>query len=210
MSKEKPILFSTAMVQKIKCGQKTQTRRVVKIPSWTWDKYDDLQLDKHGNLLAVTRKAKQLAIIEAPYAVGDILWVRETWGIGIQLAGGIAYKADYVDKDYSPLADGETWKPSIHMPKGVARIFLKVTGVRAERLQDITIGDCMKEGADYGRVFKGALGDESVQEGKYWNMLYIPRIFEKLWDSLNADRGYGWAANPWVWVVEFEAVEARG
>ena len=75
----KPIIFSTEMVQVILEGNKTQTRRVVKIPSWTQDKLDDMRLGRNGELLAVSRKTKGWEPIKQPYAVGDVLWVRETW-----------------------------------------------------------------------------------------------------------------------------------
>lgn len=115
------------------------------------------------------------------YNVGDILYVRETWGIGIQLAGLVLYKADYLDKK-APLADGEKWKPSIHMPKDIARIFLKITNIQHEKIQDIT-------------------EKESIHEG-----LNSKEDFIKLWDILNNKRGFGWNNNPDVWVITFKKI----
>lgn len=116
---------------------------------------------------------------KAPYRPGDILYVRETW---TQVPdGGYVYKASVECPD----AWKGTWYPSIHMPKEAARLFLRVKDVRVERLQDITDEDIVAEGLEIGCYF------------------------EDLWDSTvkPADRDrYGWASNPWVWVVEFERI----
>ena len=189
----KPIIFSTEMVIAILEGRKTVTRRVVKIPSWTWDKYDDLQFDSAGNLVAMHRKHRYGMAIKQPYAVGDVLWVRETWNIA---NGRYSYKADWMDFDLSEAFGGRfgslvpVWKPSIHMPRDVARLFLRVKSVRAERLQDISDSDAHAEGMD--------------------SPSYPIIQFKDLWNSLNDDRGYGWEVNPWVWVVDLEKIEAGG
>lgn len=185
----KPILFNTEMVQAILGDRKTVTRRVIKpqpiagirksvfVPSGIED--------GHG------REIKLL------YKVGDILYVRETFCEvpyeyeHIPIEGGhitvtkIAYKAD-AEVDYTGI-----WKPSIHMPKEAARIFLKVTDVRVERLQDITPNDIDREGTPFGLTIAPYDG------------------FSRLWNELNTKRGYGWEANPWVWVIEFERVEVE-
>lgn len=126
-----------------------------------------------------------------PCDPGDILWVRETWNYG---EGEYRYKADDV------MPDGwhtTAWRPSIHMPKEAARIFLRVKDVRAERLQEITAAECLREGIE--PEAKNHVGQEFAQG-----------MFHDLWDSTvkPADRDiYGWAANPWVWVIEFELCE---
>lgn len=205
MSKEKPILFSTEMVQRILSGDKAQTRRAVKIPSWTWDKHDDLTLAENGALAANVKGEKGLCAINPPYAVGDVLWVRETWGIGIQMAGTVVYRTDYAEGRVSPLADGEVWKPSIHMPKDVARLYLEVVSVRAERLQDISETDALAEGSHK------AVWPVNAQEGdKMQRPPTYKNGFSWIWDGLNAERGLGWEANPWVWVVEFAVKPVGG
>jgi len=173
---EKPILFSTEMVQAILSGRKTQTRRVIKEPCdygcITGDCDHDVQ-DQCDN-----------AILNAsPYGKpGGKLWVRETWRSDNT---GYAYKASSYDK-------GFLWKPSIHMPRRAARIILEVTDVRVERLQDISGKDAAAEGiqsvSKYGQ-------DADVSD------------FADLWDSINKKRGYSWASNPYVWVVEFKRID---
>ena len=187
----KPILFNTEMVRAILDGRKSCTRRLVKFlpgenPQWTGYIKDGLML-YNGKNKACVRKA--------PYQPGDILYVRETWSEGYE-EGTYIYRAD--DK----LADLPTFKesskliyhPSIHMPKEAARIWLKVTDVRVERLQDITSEQICREGVEveYPHVLSG-------EEKRY--------AFSALWNSTikkaDLDR-YGWNANPWVWVIEFE------
>lgn len=168
---EKPILFSTPMVQAILDGRKTMTRRVVKSTE-SWVKEFDLPKPK--------------------YQVGNVLWVRETWAPGCM--GGYIYKAghQYAER----LQELKQWKPSIHMPKLAARMFLRVTDVRGERVQDITEDDAIAEGVQARN--DTACGGTSARIA-----------FAELWDSLNEKRGYGWSNNPWVWVYEFEVLKTR-
>lgn len=174
MSKILPILFNTEMVRAILDGRKTCTRRLVKP-----------QPTAHYGTLC----------IKSPYQPGDILYVRETW---MDYAGLIMYKADCNKYKLESLNfAGFGWKPSIHMPKNVARIWLKVTDVRVERLQEITSEQICREGVEteYPHVLNG-------EEKRY--------AFSVLWNSTikksDLDR-YGWHANPWVWVIEFEQCE---
>ncbi|WP_347558517.1 hypothetical protein [Robbsia sp. KACC 23696] len=128
-----------------------------------------------------------------PYATGQRLWVRETWAQPVLLdPGPTFYRADYpacVPAHYEnvPPAEAITWKPSIHMPRALSRITLEVTDVRAEQLQQCTNGNAWAEGCP---------------EEENWPLDW----YRALWDSLNADRGHGWDANPWVWVVAFRRV----
>ena len=196
----KPILFNTEMVQAILDGRKTVTRRKIDrdITNFCDVEVDGMLLDYqncHGDFINPIDLCR--------YKVGDILYVRETWSIhecvkcqaGIPALGGeckceYVYRASYGATDFR-------WKPSIHMPKEAARIFLKVTDVRVERLQDITEEDAIAEGMSKtlvdGVVFISAKGN-----------------FHVLWDSLNIKRGYGWDTNPWVWVIEFERINKGG
>ena len=193
----KPILFNTEMVRAILDGRKTCTRRLVRFlpgenPQWTGYIRDGLMLYNGRN---------EPCIIKVPYQPGDTLYVRETWcGLPVNEAGHIRGHTIYYYK-----ADGElrpkgwrgTWHPSIHMPKEAARIWLKVTDVRVERLQEITSEQICREGVEveYPHVLNG-------EEKRY--------AFSRLWDSTikksDLDR-YGWNASPWVWVIEFERCE---
>jgi hypothetical protein len=120
--------------------------------------------------------------IRTPYQPGDILWVRETWSR--METGQYLYKADN-EKPVSFLG----WRPSIHMPREAARIFLRVTGVRVERLQDISYADVIAEGIPYGHA-------EHTKFRAVWESTLKPK-----------DRPtYGWEANPWVWALEFERI----
>ncbi len=169
----KPILFNTEMVRAILDGRKTCTRRIMK-PQPT---------AHYGTHCAIP-----------PYQQGDILYVRETWckGSWMNEKERYYYKAD--DNDFLC-----TWHPSIHMPKEAARIWLRVTGVRVERLQDIDGKGCVKEGIEEEPLKD--VGDE-----------FVKGMFHDLWDSTikksDIDR-YGWDANPWVWVIEFERCEKQ-
>lgn len=167
----KPILFNTQMVRAILDGRKTCTRRIVK-PQPT---------AHYGT-----------QCIKPPYQPGDILYVRETWSLRFD-GEKYFYKADKnTSREEKRLLDYNDvkWRPSIHMPKEAARIWLKVTNVRVERLQNITEDGAEVEGCfDYTST---ALG------------------FPDVWDSTikksDLDR-YGWNTNPWVWVIKFERCE---
>lgn len=189
---KKPILFNTEMVQAIMEGRKTQTRRVIKLDLGLadTDKNDSSYLkipDEYGDY----HDAKDLC----RYRVGDILWVRETWQDLSDNEGEYVYLADgdkgLQDKDWGVITTKDIkWNPSIHMPRKAARIFLKVTDVKVERLQDITEEQAIKEGVKaYGQ--NNCSGTSA-------------RIaFAELWDSIGKSE-YEWRANPWVWVIEFE------
>lgn len=175
--KKRPILFNGEMVRAILAGRKTQTRRVVKP-------------QPHNPGLQAWLEEVSDGFIRSPYGVpGDRLWVRETWncietGIKTQRQDWVRYRA----------TDGEElyWKPSIFMPRWASRITLTITGVRVERVQDISSDDCRAE---------GLTPDSEI------SLLWRENIRDKyrdLWNSINAKRGYGWDTNPWVWVISFE------
>ena len=204
----KPILFNTEMVRAILDGRKTCTRRLVRFlpgknPQWTGYIRDGLMLYNGRN---------EPCIIKAPYQPGDILYVRETWQYLYELDGneqviedtGKYYYAatdtipfdTYVDEN-GVTHDHAPWRPSIHMPKEAARIWLKVTNVRVERLQDITSEQIYREGTEVEEPF--VLNGE---EKRY--------AFSVLWNSTikksDLDR-YGWDANPYVFVIEFVKID---
>lgn len=168
----KPILFSTPMVQAILNGKKTQTRRIIK---------------KLGVLDVISQGFIDNAITLGKYQVGDILWVRETWrpkSHNIPTGWRYEYKAT-AKEDGNPM--DEPWKPSIFMPKDACRIFLKVTKIRIERLQDITDSDIVKEGAaSFGCCTKRL----------NWQLL---------WEKISGIEN--WKSNPWVFVYEFERTD---
>lgn len=206
---EKPILFNTEMVKAILEDRKTCTRRVIKKKYSNTD--IDFHEDKYGKrLVEIQNDAPKPIVhpdgsktvhlvaceeIKKPYKVGDILYVRETWcdvekdfrkddDIDIGDCKYIFKVDDNGEKH--PLIEGyiKRWRPSIHMPKEAARIFLKVTSVRPEKLQDITEDQIKKEGI---REEFPPLAQDAFQE---------------LWDSTTKE--YRWRLNPWVWVIEFE------
>lgn len=188
--KEKPILFSTPMVQAILEDRKTKTRRVMtpqpvidNSNMWNWK---DCQW-MNGGLGFPASGIED----HAKYLPGDILWVRETWNEAFK-DNACTQHAHYIYRTDSPGI--ERWRPSIFMPKEAARIFLRVKNVRVERLQEISEVDAQAEGIKIGRDFPGC-GNACVN---------YRTAFSLLWDSINAKRGFGWDTNPWVWVYEFE------
>lgn len=225
----KPILFNTEMVRAILDGRKTCTRRLVRFlsgenPQWTGYIRDGLMLYNGKN---------EPCVRKAPYQPGDVLYIRETW---TEECEKYYYRADY-DSDYldpcetlsggypascrnHPGCDGCMatstrihWRPSIHMPKEAARIWLKVTDVKVERLQEMKPVDVIKEGAypdcwDCLNTY-----EESGSQCCYGTEEQCSQCdgvmmeWEKLWNSTikKSDLdSYGWDANPWVWVIEFE------
>ena len=208
MGRELPMLFNTEMVQAIQGGRKTATRRLVKykynntVIRRKTDKYGtrlieiqkDVEGETHGKNPDGSTRRRLLPYIEKepPCKKGDLLYVRETWSC--EGDGCYLYRADYGEKQ----AERITWRPSIHMPKQAARIWLKVTEVRAQRLSEMRIRDFLREGAvippeaynDPANACRQARGE-----------------FSRIWDStLKREElaGYGFATDPWVWAIEFE------
>ena len=203
--KEKGIIFNTNMVQAILANKKRMTRRPVKPqPQLNVDMcYNDNKICQKDVCYGCMTKRVH-GFKNAPYKVGQVLYVREAWGIGIQLAGGIIYKTDYTDRK-APLADGEKWKSPINMPKAAARIWLKVTGVRTERLQDISREDAIKEGLPAPEMALHFDHNNGLRESFYYK-----RWFSNSWDSIYAKKDggiYAWEHSPWVWVYELERIE---
>lgn len=225
--RERPILFSGPMIQAILEGNKTVTRRVIKPQTelrpgtmlgptrqrietayWHW-KDEWWWQDPQPSMIA-----------KCPYGqVGDLLWVRETWamfssshdfeygweGIGLVDVGipkskpkgrslAVVYKADGYYAE-----EGETWRPSIHMPRWASRLTLEITNVRVERVQDISEQDAVSEGVTFDK--------ERLDPYSIWPAHMRPRsAFRELWDSINSGRGYGWDANPFVWCISFKRI----
>ncbi len=205
----KPIIFSTDMVRAILDGRKTQTRRVIKpqpdnVPEGAYiDPYNynynsfTVWTSDNKMCLHCGGDRRNTAHWKAPYKPGQKLWVRETWMPETEQGiptGGYIYRAS----SNKPEPDGRVslkWRPSIHMPKEAARIFLLVTNVLVERLQEITTEDATAEGCYC--VYESAIPFQRLKG----------QSFEATWDSMYAKKGYSWGSNPWVWVIEFERTE---
>ena len=225
----KPILFNTEMVRALLDGRKTCTRRICKdaneytVPDMDFYNADMRTYAVHN--FADKKHTEKLSIAErtCPICPGDILYVRETvWqkiGYYLDIDGETKpswyNEFKYVASDEKPETGWNySWakRPSIHMPKEAARIWLKVTDVRVERLQEITEEQACMEGTDPW--------DEVCYENNGWHPTFSdpdsggdPNMvdgFHKLWNSTikksDIDR-YGWDASPWVWVIEFERCE---
>jgi hypothetical protein len=197
MSNEHPILFNSEMVRAILDGRKIQTRRVIKL-SLVNPRYDGKEWIETGH--DDTRHFS----IKCPYGiVGDRLWVRETFRMAkvygdrppsdVSPFSAISYVAD----NSPPLFEFGKVRPSIFMPRWASRLTLAVTAVKVERVQDISEEDAIAEGMELTPIGTAT-----------WNNC---QSFSILWDSINNNppkRPYGWAVNPWVWVVDFEVLEA--
>lgn len=184
--KERPILFSTPMVQAILEGRKTMTRRVVKPQPINSDYWT-----AQSNAFYPNTNSAEPKILRCPHGqVGDRLWCKETYSLTDL---GVIYKANMDDADMRLFGStNRKWKPSIFMPRKFSRITLEITNIRVERLQDITEKDAIKEGVP--PFSPNGMAVSST----------IPRKqFCVLWNSINSDRGYSWESNPWVWVIEF-------
>lgn len=210
MSRALPILFNTEMVRAILDGRKTCTRRVIKLP----ENMDGVPVGKSGDCNNPLGFMYPGCIKRPPYQPGDILYVRETWcALPVNEAGHMRGHSIYyyrADGDLRPEGWRGKWRPSIHMPKEAARIWLKVTDVRVERLQDITPKGAESEGV--GNLFYDDIGYGEKNYGTEVDTEYgiAKEQFAWLWESTikksDLDR-YGWDANPWVWVIEFERCE---
>lgn len=223
--KIRPIIFSGPMVRAIIGGRKTQTRRIIKLSTTNADR--SWRLDCHDVGAAIFTRPNRVVMghevvtecvkIECPYGQpDDRLWVRETWAVDADIAQarrehedmmpglrhGPYFRADPVHEN-----SGLIWRPAIHMPRWASRITLEVTGVRVERLQDISENDAKAEGINWSydrdpfasgpsacRYGNSALPGRGFNTAKF--------AFENLWDSINAKRA-PWSSNPWVWVIEF-------
>lgn len=239
MKKEIPILMSTMMVQAILQGRKTKTRRLrgldevnkepVKVEFIRFQEYPDSSL----RAIFQHEDSDEPGSVKCPYGKpGDVLWVRETWWSGYVLDENDCipdntltywYKADTNDARPGDMSDERCyhlwgnnkecwpkWKPSIHMPKESARVWLEVTDVRVERLQDITEEDAKAEGV---KSFRPVPGDGPAETLYYhytkdkWGP--SPKhSFETLWRKINDEES--WNKNPWVWVIAFKVLSTTG
>lgn len=180
---ERPILFNTEMVRAILDGRKTVTRRLIKPqPTGKVNHFTGYKTDFWGED-KVDPKGTHVEILKPPYQPGDTLYVREKWAKD-PFGSGYIYPTEISGA-------GQKWKPSIHMPKKAARLFLKVKSVKAQRLQDFLC--CQSE-----IIKEGILFDNYETATKH---------FQELWDSTVKPEEvitFGFDANPWVWAIEFE------
>jgi len=212
---ERPILFSTPMVQAILQGRKTQTRRVIKeAKGWdyNWHVAKIKEEHKDGINRYEMRCGSQYStkIFKCPYGkVGDILWVKET-----SIVNKNACRRFFVADGYKKSISEETGRPfdyekvvpSIFMPKLAARIWLEITNIRVERLQDISEEDARAEGAY--KVYEDENGNFYHPEAETARLVGdhgdYKTGFKAIWQSINGKER--WISNPWVWVVEFKKV----
>lgn len=217
--KERPILFSTPMVQAIMDGRKTMTRRTkgleqVSIIPFHWG-MDKTPYQKDGKFYYELQTHVDDSCkyeIKCPYGqVGDILWVRETFrkAHGMPTGPRYEFKATALE-DGVPI--DEPWKPSIFMPREACRLFLEITNIRVDRLQDISEDDAINEGIEWKIKFP-----EDHPNLKYWKdylfkdrfatglMFGAKESFKSLWLSINGPES--WTANPWVWVIKFKRIQ---
>ena len=206
--KERPILFSAPMVRAILKGRKTQTRRIMKklpcqcnafepeeMPSISPEGW---QMSGHSGRWWCQCCTSYQDAKNCPYGQpGDRLWVRETWRLYDSLVECACYDACKCSRHHgkplyrASLPDNEgPWKPSIHMPRWASRITLEVVSVRVERLQDISRGDCIAEGCPLPNISR---------------ITNVVAWYRSLWETINGPGS--WAANPWVWVVEFKVMK---
>lgn len=207
-----PILFSTTMVQAILDGTKTQTRRVVKGEALDW--IDNARFEPSF----VAMKENKLSKAQ----IGDVFWVRETWAevgnfacsefansevIGYRTQDAVFYETKKPLDTFAWNWDKIKWKPSIFMPKDVCRIFLEVTNVRVEQLQDISVEDAKNEG------IIGIYNKRPKNHNDCWlDYTHGHRGFESpiksffsLWESINGRESLD--SNPWVWVYDFKVID---
>lgn len=198
----KPIIFSTDMVKANNNGTKTQTRRLNNLHeiNQAADKWETVAI-LHNQARFVNRDATM--DIELPWQKGDILYVRETWGIH---NGNTLYASDVCSPKYDK-PDNFSWKPSIYMKAIHARTFLRVEKVRVERLNAITVNDARAEGIER-RDNVQFTEYRDYQDGGF-PFHHAVSSFQSLWDKINEPRGYGWDKNPWIIVVEFSKLNLQ-
>lgn len=200
---ERPIIFSAPMVRAILAERKTQTRRILK--PVTGATTADVEWSNNPSGIGQIGRLPLDKMRPTRFSVGDLLWVRESWTA--RMTGGwtiadarsrmyrqeIIYRADGVES-----IDG--WWPSIHMPREFSRVTLKVTGVKVERLQDISEEDAKAEGVkEQAGQFAGCYTIEGAISGTT-----ATACFQRLWESINGPGS--WDANPWVAAISFERV----
>lgn len=223
-AKERGIIFSPESVRAILAGVKTQTRRAINPqppegfhhngrilwesfgpnppPGPAGFRFGTVSEEEEARRQGLALDGKRYYGQGCPHGrPGDLLWVRETWGIS---GNGVFYRADTAQPETVKYA----WKGPRSLKRKDARLVLELTGVRVQRVQDISEADAEAEGVEKaieitpGRVPPGQVGHRTGYG------LSFCKGYRKTWDELNARRGFPWESNPWVWVVEFKEVRA--
>ena len=215
--KERPIPFKAHEVRATLEGRKSQFRRVVK-PQPADDRPPMIATGDRG------WDGNQFTTVRCPYGQpGDRLWGRETWGMSfVDIASGrphvvggtwgssdrpnrgpcVVFRADAPTMPDDSPAETARWSPSIHMPRWASRITLEVTGVRVERLQDISEADAIAEGIERLGGPASCSPWKDYRSDQRFGFYSVPSAsYRSLWESINGPES--WGANPWVWVVEF-------
>lgn len=204
--KERGMIFNGEMVRAILDGRKTQTRRAVS--------------DRHLHMIDVASQAGECYPLDSgtdhsnsqsyyrewcPFgAVGDRIWVRETWN---KYGGLLTYRADHdwIDEMRKEKICNVKWTPSIHMPRWASRITLEITDVRVERLNAISEEDAMREGIDADRLAESQDNYDCIADHNMTGRPTATGAFKYLWESIYGEES--WNANHWVWVISFKRVE---
>jgi len=210
-TKARPILFNSAMVRAILDGRKTQTRRILK------DQIDPpgiFQMAAAGYCEIVNEHGVHIQGFHCSYGVpGQRLWVREGWQYAnypddrYYPDGSVLYRADYLYEPHGKPKQKDPrwqWRSSMYMPRAASRITLEITGIRVERLQEISEADARAEGATHSSAEGKPPHGGWSHDKKHWYPS-ARKSFHALWDRIN-ELGR-WASNPWVWVIEFRRIE---
>lgn len=222
--KERPILFSGPMVRALLAGQKTQTRRIVEPDQFIGYPPSEIRFACDEYFTTTGGISFEL---KCPFGKsGDRLWVRETWAfIDAMDSDGKEFRdnrlrfradAEVFDRP-DPRDETSLWRPSIHMPRWASRITLEITGVRVERLQEISDEDAKAEGCEPFTLSQAEIDDLQISDEApdlklFWKEMGPGSTtcnweFQMLWSTIHSATGpQGWAANPWVWVVEFRSL----
>jgi hypothetical protein len=198
--KERPIIFSGDMVRAILEGRKTQTRRVMKCwRIWELQQETHILADIEQNVRV--RNNQQFIENYCRYGQpGDRLWVRETWASYLKKPSKIEQLVYKSTHKFQGAVTNIKWRPSIHIPRWASRITLEITGIRVERVIDISIQDAIAEGFnDRGKIGEPPMHDDLMSRAR--------GLFRNEWNKIYADKGFGWSVNPWVWVIEFKRIK---
>ena len=219
--KEIPMLYSSAMVNATLAGRKTQTRRTTNLKQfnecpdqWRYDggtiedePEDGLSPNTHWmERLKEGEPTERYEPVTCHYGKpGDVIWVRESFNWDVYPDLRPVYKADVPENMAEFINKGIKWKPSIHMPKDAARIWLEVVEVRAERLNEISEEDACAEGVEGGDLWKDYKMGNDPEAMRF---IEPSESFRSLWKSINGPDS--WDENPWVWVVTFKVISTTG
>ncbi|GKP76762.1 hypothetical protein NUBL8594_11780 [Klebsiella pneumoniae] len=209
--KERGMIFNGEMVRAIIDGRKTQTRRPIK---WKQTRFTEIGEREDGSKWPWSEDAEHACDFWHPCpfgAVGDRIWVRETWAeAGASAPDLKLYRANYPEHVPSiyenvPPAEEIRWTPSIHMPRTASRILLEITDVRVERLNAISEEDAEAEGIDMEALYDSQDCYDCIADHNMTGRPTVTGAFKYLWESIYGEEG--WKSNPWVWVIEFKRVE---